>query len=96
MEHCGRLAGYSEQRDIDKAWRFFTAEALSWFTLMPRREYFGNLKRRQDVIYFHSRFTELARLVGVSPDSALHESRPWDVYYGRMTTQVQHTLSSVI
>ena len=133
MEHYGRLAGYSEQRVIDKPWKSFTAEALDWFTLMLRRKYavtefppprypFGwpelrakmeatytsplsvnyvwcdlaNLKCGRDVVSFHSRFTELAKLVGESPDSTLYGSRLWDVYYEKMTTQEQHTLSSVI
>lgn len=34
VEHYGRLAGYSEQRVIEKSWKFFTAEVLDWFTLM--------------------------------------------------------------
>ena len=54
-----------------------------------------SLKRGRDVVSFHSRFTELARLVGESPDSALYGSRLWDAYYDKMTTQEQHTLSSV-
>ena len=132
-EHYGQLAGYSEQRIIDKMWKLFTAYALDWFTLMLRLEYgvtefptprypFGwlelkakmgttyappfsvnhvwhdlaNLKRGQDVVSFHSRFIELARLVDESPDSAWYGSHPWDVYYEKMTTQEQHTLSSVI
>ena len=133
VEHYGRLAGYSEQRVIEKAWKFFTAEVLDWFTLMLRREYgvsdfppprypFGwhelkarmeaayaspfsinyvwrdlaNLKRGWDVVAFHSRFTELARLVGETPDSALYGSRLWDIYYEKMSAPEQHTLSSVI
>ena len=39
VKHYGRLAGYSEQRVIEKAWKFFTAEVLDWFTLVLRREY---------------------------------------------------------
>ena len=133
VEHYGRLAGYSEQRVIEKAWKFFTAEVLDWFTLMLRREYgisdfppphypFGwnelktrmeatyaspfsvnyvwrdltSLKRGRDVVAFHSRFTELARLVGESPDTALYGSRLWDIYYEKMSSSEQHTLSSVI
>ena len=55
-----------------------------------------NLRRGRDIITFHSRFTDLARLVGESPDTALYGSRLWDIYYDKMTTQEQHTLSSVI
>ena len=50
----------------------------------------------RDVVAFHSRFTELARLVGESPDSALYGSRLWDVYYEMISASEQHTLSSVI
>ena len=56
----------------------------------------ANLKRGRDVIAFHSRFTELARLVGESPDSAPYGWRLWDVYYEKMSASAQHTLSSVI
>ena len=133
MEHYGRLAGYSEQRVIEKVWKFFTAEVLDWFMLMLRRENgssdfpprhytFGwnelkarteatyatpfsvnyvwhdltSLKRGRDVVAFHSRFTELARLVGESPDTALYGSRLWDIYYEKMSYSEQHTVSSVI
>ena len=56
----------------------------------------ANLKCGRDIISFHACFTELARLVGESPDSALYGSRLWDVYCEKMTTKEQHTLSSVI
>ena len=39
----------------------------------------ASLKRGRDVVTFHSRFTELARLDGESPDSASYGSRLWDV-----------------
>ena len=133
MEHYSRLAGYSEQRVIEKAWKFFTAEVLDWFTLMLRREYgvaefppprypfswhelkariettfasafsinyvwrdLSNLKRGRDTASFHTRFSDLARLVGETPDTALYGSRLWDIYYEKMSAQEQHTLSSAI
>ena len=34
VEHYGRLAGYSKHRVVDKAWKFFSAEAFDYFTLM--------------------------------------------------------------
>ena len=107
VEHYGRLAGYSEQRDIEKAWKLFIAEALDWSTLMHRPEYgmsdfppprypfrwhelkarleatyatpfsvsyvwhgLASPKRGGNVVAFHSRITELARLVGESPGCA--------------------------
>ena len=56
----------------------------------------ANLKRGRDLVSFYLRFTELARLVGESPDSALYGSRLWGACYEKMTTQEQHTLSFVI
>ena len=55
-----------------------------------------SLKRGRDVVAFHSRFTELARLVGESPDTALYGSRLWDIYYEKISSSEQHTVSSVI
>ena len=39
VEHYGRLAGYSEQRVIEKSRKFFTAGVLDWSAPMLRREY---------------------------------------------------------
>ena len=55
-----------------------------------------NLQRGQDIITFHFRFTNLATLVGESPDTALYSSRLWDTYDDKMTIQEQHTVISVI
>ena len=51
----------------------------------------ANLKRGWDVVAFHSRFTELARLVGETPDSALYGSR-----CGAYTTRKCRPQSSIL
>ena len=56
----------------------------------------SNLWRGNDIATVHARFTDLARVVGESPDTALYGSRLWDIYYEKMSSQEQHTLSSVI
>ena len=38
-----------------------------------------NLKRGRDISVFHSRFTELAGLVDLTPDTAKYGSRLWDI-----------------
>ena len=55
-----------------------------------------NLRRGRDVVAFHARFMELARLIDELPDSALYGSRLWDICYEKMPALEQHTLSSVI
>ena len=39
-----------------------------------------DLWRGRDIAAFHTRFSDLARLVGESPDTALYGSRLWDIY----------------
>lgn len=46
-----------------------------------------NLRRGRDIVAFHSRFTDLAGLVGESPDTALYGSRLWDIYHEKMSAQ---------
>ena len=50
----------------------------------------ASFKRRRDVATFHSHFTELALLVGESPDSAIYGSRLWDVYNDKMSVSAAH------
>ena len=56
----------------------------------------STLKHGWDIVGFHSHFTELARLVGESPDSSLFGSCLWDIYYVKISASKQHTLSSII
>ena len=55
----------------------------------------ANLKRGRDVSTFHPRFTELARLVDLTPDTVKYSSRLWNLYYAKITTQEQYTLRAV-
>lgn len=44
-----------------------------------------NLKRGHDTFSFHARFTDLAGLVGKSPEAALYGPRLWDIYYEKIS-----------
>lgn len=53
-----------------------------------------NLRRGRDIVAFHARSADLARLVGESPDTALYGSRLWDICHEKICQEL-HTLSSV-
>jgi hypothetical protein len=55
-----------------------------------------NLKRGRDIAAFQTRFIELARLVGETPDTATYGSRLWDIYCGKMTEKEDDTLGNLI
>ena len=112
VEHYSHIAGYSDKKVIEKAWRFFTLDVLDWFKFMLKDEYgasefpprnypinkngikarmmkvyassfallyvwryLANLKRGRDVSVFHTRFTELARLVDLTPNTTKYGFR---------------------
>lgn len=45
---------------------------------LPQRRFEQGDQR--DIVSFHARFTDLARLIGESPDTALYGSRQWEIY----------------
>jgi len=74
---------------LEKTYSSIFADKQAWINL-------ENLRRGKDTAAYQTRFTELASLVGLSPQTAGFRSRLWDIYHARMTNHEKTVLSSII
>jgi hypothetical protein len=74
---------------LEKTYSSIFADKQAWINL-------ENLRRGKDTAAYQTRFTELANLVGLSPQTAGFRSRLWDIYHARMTSHEKTVLSSII
>ena len=74
---------------LEKVYSSIFADKQAWINL-------ENLRRGKNTAEYQTRFTELAGLVGLSPQTAGFRSRLWDIYHARMTIHEKAVLSPLI